>query len=125
MPAVRDGDNILIIDRKLFHDDNTRFFVGVVEEYDDGVVRLRGFPFHLSPYEVTGIERHGEERVRVLAVSGDVLVYMLPRETELEKMQLQPKNLRRYEHHDSELEGETLPRRDQSCEDHQLSRWST
>jgi len=95
MPAIRDGDNILIIDRKLFHDDNTRFFVGVVEEYDDGVVRLRGFPFHLSPYEVTGIERHGEERVRVVGVYGDVLLYMLPRETELEKMQLRrsPKSL--------------------------------
>ena len=35
MPAIRDGDHILVIDRKLFHDDNTRFFVGVVEEYDD------------------------------------------------------------------------------------------
>ena len=55
MPAIRDGDHILVIDRKLFHDDNTRFFVGVVEEYDDRVVRLRGFPFHLSPYEVTGV----------------------------------------------------------------------
>jgi hypothetical protein len=95
MPAVRDGDNILIIDRKLFHDDNTRFFVGVVEEYDDGVVRLRGFPFHLSPYEVTGVERHGEERLRVVAVSGDVLIYLLPRETEIAKMQLRrsPKSL--------------------------------
>ena len=55
MPAIRDGDHILVIDRKLFHDDNTRFFVGVVEEYDDRVIRLRGFPFHLSPYEVTGV----------------------------------------------------------------------
>src|SRR5581483_7547805 len=68
MPAIRDGDHILVIDRKLFNDDNTRFFVGTVEEYDEGIVRLRGFPFHLSPYEVTGVERHGEERVRVVGV---------------------------------------------------------
>jgi hypothetical protein len=88
MPAIRDGDHILVIDRKLFHDDNTRFFVGVVEEYDDRVIRLRGFPFHLSPYEVTGVERHGEPRVRVLSLSGDILHYMLPRETEHDKMQL-------------------------------------
>ena len=86
MPAIRDGDHILVIDRKLFHDDNTRFFVGVVEEYDDRVIRLRGFPFHLSPYEVTGVERHGEQRVRVLSMSGDILLYMLPRETDLDKM---------------------------------------
>jgi hypothetical protein len=95
MPAIRDGDHILVIDRKLFHDDNTRFFVGVVEEYDDRVIRLRGFPFHLSPYEVTGVERHGEQRIRVLSMSGDILLYMLPRETDLEKMQLRrsPKSL--------------------------------
>jgi hypothetical protein len=95
MPAIRDGDHILVIDRKLFHDDNTRFFVGVVEEYDDRVIRLRGFPFHLSPYEVTGVERHGEQRVRVLSMSGDILLYMLPRETDLDKMQLRrsPKSL--------------------------------
>jgi hypothetical protein len=95
MPAIRDGDHTLVIDRKLFHDDNTRFFVGVVEEYDDRVVRLRGFPFHLSPYEVTGVERHGEQRVRLLSITGDVLLYLLPREAEIDKMQLRrsPKSL--------------------------------
>lgn len=95
MPAIRDGDNILVIDRKLFHDDNTRFFVGTVEEYDDTVVRVRGFPFHLSPYEVTGVERHGEERVRVIGMSGDVMMYLLPREANVPKMQLRrsPKSL--------------------------------
>src|SRR6266852_5166572 len=69
MPAIRDGDHILVIDRKLFHDDNTRFF--------------------------TGVERHGEQRIRVLSMSGDILLYMLPRETELDKMQLRrsPKSL--------------------------------
>ena len=95
MPSVRDGDRILIIDRKLFHDDNARFFVGEVEEYDDGIVRARGYPFHLSPYEVTAVERHGEERVRVLSLSSDVIVYRLARETDLNKLELRrsPKSL--------------------------------
>ena len=31
MAALSDGDRVLIIDRKLFKDDNTRFFVGVME----------------------------------------------------------------------------------------------
>jgi hypothetical protein len=95
MPAIRDGDKVLVIDRKIFHDDNTRFFIGTVEEYDDGVVRARGYPFHLSPYEVTGIERHGEEQLRIIGVSGEVLLYLLPREAEIDKMQLRrsPKSL--------------------------------
>ena len=95
MPAVRDGDRVVIIDRKLFRDDNTRIFVGVVEEYDDGVVRARGYGFHVSPYEVAGTERHGEERLRVVALSGNDHFYLLPRETDIAKLQLKrsPKSL--------------------------------
>ena len=50
---------------------------------------------HLCKDPITGVERHGEQRVRLLSISGEVLLYMLPRETELEKMQLRrsPKSL--------------------------------
>lgn len=95
MPALRDGDRVLIIDRKLFKDDNTRFFVGVIEEYDETAVRVRGYPFHLSPYEISGAERHGEERVRVISMSAGDLIYLLPRELDVAKVHLRrsPKSL--------------------------------
>ena len=73
MPALRDGDRLLVIDRKLFKDDNTRLFVGVIEEYDEVAVRVRGYPFHLSPYEIQGAERHGEERVRIISIPRAIL----------------------------------------------------
>jgi hypothetical protein len=88
MPALRDGDRVLVIDRKLFKDDNTRLFVGMVEEYDESSMRVRGFPFHLSPYEVSGVEKHGEERVRIISLIGGDLIYLLPRELECGKVQL-------------------------------------
>ncbi len=88
MPAIRDGDRIVLIDRKLFRDDNTRIFVGLVEEYDDGVVRARGYSFHISPYEIAGIERHGEERVRVISLSSGDVTYLLPREIDVSKLQI-------------------------------------
>jgi len=69
MPALRDSDRVLVIDRKLFRDDNTRLFVGVVEECDEDVMRVRGYPFHLSPYEISGAERHGDERVRIISLA--------------------------------------------------------
>ncbi len=95
MPALHDNDRVLIIDRKLFKDDNTRIFVGVVEEYDEGMIRVRGVPFHLSPYEISGAERHGEERVRVLSLNAGDLIYLLPRELDVAKVQLRrsPKSL--------------------------------
>jgi hypothetical protein len=95
MPALRDGDRVLIIDRKLFKEDNTRLFVGAVEEYDENAIRVRGFPFHLSPYEISGAERHGEERVRVVSMGAGDLIYLLPRELDISKVQLRrsPKSL--------------------------------
>ncbi|MGH7907314.1 MAG: hypothetical protein ACREP6_11875 [Candidatus Binataceae bacterium] len=95
MPAVRDGDRIVIVDRKIFRDDNTRIFVGVVEECEDVVVRARGFSFHVSPYEVAGAERRSEERVRVVSLTNGDIFYLLPRSIEVAKLQLKrsPKNL--------------------------------
>ena len=72
MPALNDGDRVLIIDRKLFKDDNTRFFVGVIEEYDSVAVR-----------------------VRVISLSAGDLLYLLPREMDAAKVHLRrsPKSL--------------------------------
>ncbi|HUY20558.1 MAG TPA: hypothetical protein VMV15_15195 [Candidatus Binataceae bacterium] len=88
MPAIRDGDRIVLIDRKLFRDDNTRIFVAVVEEYDDGVVRARGHSFHMSSYEIAGTERHSEERVRVISLASGDVIYLLPREVDVAKLQV-------------------------------------
>jgi hypothetical protein len=95
MPALRDGDRLLVIDRKLFKDDNTRLFVGMIEEYDEVAVRVRGYPFHLSPYEISGAERHGEERVRIISISAGDLIFLLPRELDCSKVSLRrtPKSL--------------------------------
>ena len=95
MPAVRDGDRVLVIDRKLFKDDNTRLFAGVIEEYDETAIRVRGYPFHLSPYEISGSERHGDERVRIISMTAGDLIYLLPRDIDTAKLQLRrtPKSL--------------------------------
>ena len=88
MPAVRLDDRIVVVDKKLFRDDNVRIFVGVVEEYDEGVVRARGMSYHVNPYEIAGTERASEERVRVISLGADALFYLLPREVNIAKLQL-------------------------------------
>jgi len=88
MPALRDGDRLVVVDKKLFRDDNTRIFVGVVEEYDGSVVRARGYSYHVNPYEIVGTERAGEERVRVFSLISDSLFYLLPREVDISRIQL-------------------------------------
>jgi hypothetical protein len=95
MAIVTEGDRILVIDKRLFKDDNTRLFVGVVEEFATNVIRARGFSFHVSPYEVSGAERRGEERVRVITLFAGDIVFVLPRDQDLTRLQLKrsPKSM--------------------------------
>ena len=94
MASVHANDRILVVDRKLFRDDVTNMFVGVVEDYEEGFVRLRGYAYHIHPYEM-GTERRAEERVRLVSLySGDV-VYVLPRDLNVAQIQIRrsPKSL--------------------------------
>ena len=95
MSAIREGDRVVVIDRRLFRDDNTRVFVGIVEEFDEGVIRARGYVYHVSPYEVAGSERRGEERLRVISLDAGDIIYLLPREQDVSKLQLRrsPKSM--------------------------------
>jgi hypothetical protein len=95
MAILSNGDRILVVDRRLFKDDNTRLFVGTVEEFEQEMIRARGFTFHVSPYEVSGSERRGEERVRVITLAAGDIIFMLPREQDLSRLQLKrsPKSM--------------------------------
>src|SRR6266851_5036690 len=95
MATVHPHDRILVVDRKLFRDDNTRLFIGVVEDYENGVVRARGYAFHINPYEVAGTERRAEERVRIVSLSAGDIIYTLPREVDIARLQVKrsPKSL--------------------------------
>ncbi len=95
MAVIGEGDRILVVDKRLFKDDNTRLFVGVVEEFGGDAMRARGFSFHVSPYEVSGAERRGEERVRVITLAAGDIVYLLGRDQDLTRLQLKrsPKSM--------------------------------
>jgi hypothetical protein len=95
MPAIRDGDRVVVVDKRLFKDDNTRIFVGLVDEVDGEMLRVRGFGYHVSPYEVAGMERRGEERVRLISLAAGDVIYVLPREQDIAKLQLKrsPKSM--------------------------------
>ena len=95
MPTISEGDRVLIIDRKLYKEDNMRLFVGVVETRDETSIRVKGYPFHLNPYEISGSERHGELRVRIVSLIAGDLIYVMARDLDVAKLQLRrsPKSL--------------------------------
>ena len=95
MPALRTDDHIVLIDKRVFKDDNTRIFVARIEECDNPLFRARGFVFHVSSYDVGGQDRRGQERVRVFSLNSGDIVYLLPRELDIEKLLLKrtPKSM--------------------------------
>lgn len=95
MAALGEGDRIVLIDRRLFKDDSTRIFVGIIEETDGSLVRARGFVFHVSAYDVAGQERRGEEIVRVFSMGSGDIVYLLPKDQDISRLMLKrsPKSM--------------------------------
>jgi hypothetical protein len=81
-------DRILVVDRRLFREDTTRLFVGVVEAYDKYVVRARGYTYFVDPYQVGGTGRRVEERVRLVSLLAGEVVYALPSDTDVPSVQI-------------------------------------
>jgi hypothetical protein len=84
--VLKPGDKVLIVHRRLFENDSTRFFVGVVEEYDAGLARVTGLSFPRD--SVTGhIHRKDDPRTKIVAIgSGTVLVYVLTGDPQIDKL---------------------------------------
>jgi hypothetical protein len=95
MQPIREGERIVVIEKRLFRDDNTRIFVAVVEDIAGDVIRARGFGYHVSPYEVAGMERRGEERVRLISIAAGDTVFILPPDQDISRLQLKrsPKSM--------------------------------
>ena len=85
--VLKKGDKVLIVHRRLFEKDGTRFFVGTVEEYETGLARVTGFSF---PRDMASghIHKKDDPRTKIVAIgSGTVLVYLLIGDPQIDKLQ--------------------------------------
>ena len=72
------GNKILVSHRRLFAQDEQRFFVGEVLSYEFGVAKLRGYSFVVD--SIRGVVlRKDDPRIKVISIqSGSLIVYQLP-----------------------------------------------
>jgi hypothetical protein len=83
------GDHVLVAHRRLFAEDQPRFFVGRVEEWQAGMVAATGYAWLRDPV-AGGFQRKEDMRTKVFAItSGAIIVYRLPKELALEKLRLE------------------------------------
>jgi len=81
-PILEPQERVLIITRRLYHGDVRRHFVGVVERYERGALRVRGYAF-VHDLAHGGFTRRKSPRERIFPLDNHIIVFVLPDETEL------------------------------------------
>ena len=85
---LKPGDKLLIAHRRLFEDDQPRFFVGRVLAYEHGIAKVAG---HAWVKERIRAEfgRKPDERVKFVPLgSGSIIAYELPATVDLARLVL-------------------------------------
>lgn len=83
---VKPGDKLLIAHRRLFEEDQPRFFVGRVVAYEHGVAKVAG---HAWVRERVRAEfgRKSDERIKFVPLtSGSIMAYELPGTVDLARL---------------------------------------
>jgi hypothetical protein len=82
-----EGDKILVAHRRLFERDETRFFLGRVDAYDSGIVKVTGHSY-VRDVVSGNVVKKVESRTKLLSLSsGTLIVYLLPEDVSLAAIQ--------------------------------------
>lgn len=80
------GSNILASHRRLFSEDLPRFFLGTVEEYEQGIALVSGFSWQIELTHGT-LTRNEDKRRKIISLSsGTLLIYRLPDELDMDTL---------------------------------------
>ena len=85
---LQEGAKLLVCHRRLFAEDQPRFFVGVVEACDGPLAKVSGFSWTRDASR--GYVRKDDRRTKIVSLgSGSVIVYELPAEVAVEDLQVE------------------------------------
>lgn len=88
---LKPGTKVLLSHRRLFASDQPRFFLGIIEDCEDGLARVTGRTWIRNEDG----SMHGKEDVRTKVVSfasGTLLVYQLPVGLVLDDLRMVPED---------------------------------
>lgn len=85
---IEPGDKLLIAHRRLYESDQPRFFVGAVDAYEAGLVRVSGYSWVREPLRGE-LKRKDDLRTKIFAIASPGLIcYLLPGAVELHHLDL-------------------------------------
>lgn len=85
---LRIGQKLLTVHRRLFEGDEPRFFTGVIDAYEAGIVKMSGCSWVREPMG-RGMVSKCDERTKIFSIgSGTLIIYLLPDWLDLSKLAL-------------------------------------
>jgi hypothetical protein len=93
---IRKNDKMLVSHRRLFEEDLPRFFTGVVEDYEDGIVRINGFTWQHELIHGEMIKKPDRRNKIISVSSGLYICYLLPEHTNMESLFINHKGTSHY-----------------------------
>ena len=75
---LEQGEKLLIVHRRLFENDTPRFFVGEVQAYEAGIVKVKGYTFVKDLFSGNMKKKAGSRIKFMSIISGTFIVYQLP-----------------------------------------------
>jgi hypothetical protein len=83
------GDRLLVAHRRLFPQDQPRFFLGIVEQYDHGIAVVSGFTFVRETLNGV-VKRKDDLRTKILPIlSGTLFIYRLPQTLDIQAVHIE------------------------------------
>lgn len=80
---IQKSDILLLCHRRLFAEDLPRFFIGSVDNCEDGMILISGYSWVMDSIHGT-LTKKDDLRTKVVSLlSGTTLVYQLPRDTDI------------------------------------------
>lgn len=88
---LEEGYKVLVVYRRLYAGDECRFFTGVVDGYESGIVKVSGYSWMTDQFTGTVIEK-AELRTKVFSIaSGTLIVYQLPNDVDPKRLGFEKK----------------------------------
>ncbi|GJL55474.1 MAG: hypothetical protein NPIRA02_26060 [Nitrospirales bacterium] len=85
---LSNGSKVLVVHRRLFADDQTRYFIGTVLGYENGIAKVKGHTYIKDSLNGEFVERR-DDRIKIFSIaSGTLIVYELPADLLLDTVTL-------------------------------------
>lgn len=86
---LKKGNKVLVVHRRLFENDKSRFFLGEVEAYEHTIAKITGQTWIRDAHTTSFVNKEGANTKLIPLSSGALIVYVLPNGMKLSSLKFE------------------------------------